>query len=121
MAIIMKQTERDMSFGQIGRQGQRLFGQNACTCQLGFTQRVSQPMTPQAANSQLGDRQGEIGVARDCVLVPGFRLYERFRPEVAVRDSVFELAFEEKIISLRVFRRRARQGVGFGWRKFGFQ
>jgi hypothetical protein len=31
-------------------------------------------MTPQSANSQFGDSQSKIWIARDCCFVPSFRL-----------------------------------------------
>jgi len=77
-------------------------------------------MTPQLAHSQLRDGQREIRVARDRFFVPPRRLVERFRSEIAVGDTLFELALEEKVISLHVFRWRARHRVGFGWRQFRF-
>jgi hypothetical protein len=75
-AIIVKQTQRDMCFGQIGCKCHGLFCQSACLRQLRFAQRVGQPMTPQLAHGQLRNGQGEIRVARNRFLVPAFSLVE---------------------------------------------
>src|SRR5215471_21284398 len=105
-----------MCFGEVGPEGQRLLCQPTCLHQLCFAQRLSQPMTPQLAYSQLRDGQREVRIERDRFLVPARRLVECFRPEIAVGDTLFELALEEKIISLRIFRWGARHRARFGWR-----
>src|SRR5882724_10931112 len=76
MAIIMKQTKRDMCFGEIGRECYRLLCHSACVRQFRFAQRVRQPMTPQPADSQLCNSKCEVRVVRDRFLVPAFRLLE---------------------------------------------
>jgi hypothetical protein len=51
----VKEPNRDMSFGEIRRERQRLPCHFACFHQLHFAQWIGQPMTPQVADRQLRD------------------------------------------------------------------